>query len=235
MMILPHLCRLFPVPGPRSCFFPGRSGLLLAGLLAMVLSGCTAAGGAAGDDSTTRLYLLTPLTDKPPAPLPGSGAAVPAPLVEVAPIVLPGYLNRPQMVSRDGEHQLHASEFNQWGENLADNLTRVVTENLAELLGHGGVYAQSPQIASRSAFRLLIQVARFEPGPTGNITLVARWRLYGPDSSDLLEVRRTVLESATPITAGDYPAMAAAMSRQLADLSGQVATAIVRHHSQRRH
>ncbi|MFW6242141.1 MAG: PqiC family protein, partial [Thermodesulfobacteriota bacterium] len=63
---------------------------------------------ACGRSLPTRFYLLTPQKT-------GPGAAPTAgPSVGVGPVELPDYLDRPQILTRAGEHEIHFAEFDQW-------------------------------------------------------------------------------------------------------------------------
>ena len=53
--------------------------------------------------------------------------------VVVASVRLPQYLERPQIVTRSGDNRLQLAEFDQWGGNLYQDMTRVLAQNLARL------------------------------------------------------------------------------------------------------
>ena len=92
---------------------------ILAGLVLLTLAGCA--------DKPTRLYVLTATTEKPAATSP-SGLAI-----GIGPITLPKYLDRPQIVSSVEANSLDQANFDQWGGDLNDNITRVLATNLSNL------------------------------------------------------------------------------------------------------
>ena len=93
---------------------------MLAGLVLLALAGCA--------DKPTRLYVLTATTEKPATTSPNGLA------IGIGPITLPKYLDRPQIVSSVEANSLDQANFDQWGGDLNDNITRVLATNLSNLL-----------------------------------------------------------------------------------------------------
>ncbi|WP_415037234.1 membrane integrity-associated transporter subunit PqiC, partial [Azonexus sp.] len=58
-----------------------------------------------------------------------------APRLGIGTIVLPDYLNRPQIVLRDHGGRLLLRERERWAEPLEDGVRRTLGENLGQLLG----------------------------------------------------------------------------------------------------
>src|SRR5262249_26333566 len=84
---------------------------------------------ACATDKPTRLYKLSAVAEKPATPA-THGIAI-----GVGPITLPKYLDRPQLVTGVSSNQLSQANFDQWGGELNDNMTRVLASNLSDLLG----------------------------------------------------------------------------------------------------
>src|SRR5476651_2063711 len=95
--------------------YPAR--LLTVALILSALGGCS--------DKPTRLYVLTADVANPGA---ASAQGIP---IGVGPVTLPKYLDRPQVVTRTASNSLNQADLDQWGGNLADNITRVLATNLA--------------------------------------------------------------------------------------------------------
>ena len=55
--------------------------------------------------------------------------------VVVGPVSVPDEVDRPQLVVRTGPNQVQVDEFNLWAAPLQSNISRVVAQNLATLLG----------------------------------------------------------------------------------------------------
>jgi uncharacterized lipoprotein YmbA len=195
---------------------PGPSLRIL--LLAALLSG---AGCAGERGASPRFYLLTPMAAPSAASAPAAldGAAT----IGIGPVRIPAYLDRPQIVTRRGREEIDLAEFDRWGEPVAEGLPRAIADNLAVLMP-GENIALFPWAGSRPIrHRVLIDVTRFDGTPGGDVVLDARWRVLAADRQELV-VRRSVLSEATG--GPGYPALVAALSRSLAALSREIASAL---------
>jgi uncharacterized lipoprotein YmbA len=173
---------------------------------------------ACGRSLPTRFYLLTPQKTQ-------SGAVPTAGLsVGVGPVELPDYLDRPQILTRAGDHEIHFAEFDQWGGSLKSNIAYVVAENLGERLNLDAVYTYPWRTAVRVGFQVGISVVRLDARPDGNATLEARWSLLDQDGRRVLLTRRSAFQ--IPLTRTEYAAIVEAQSRLFAALSDEIAVAI---------
>ena len=143
--------------------------------------------------------------------------------LEVGPVTSPGYLDRPQIVTRKGRDEIELAEFDLWSEPLKNSVSRTLGENLATLLRTDRV-AIFPSRGSRVVqYQVVIDVARFEASIGGDLVLDARWRIQEGNGKELVMGRSTLNEATG---APGYVALVAAMSRALGRLSLDVATAL---------
>ena len=77
-----------------------------------------------------RFFVLRSLVEPPATP----AADAPASLVGVLPVRMPGYIDRPQLVTWTAPGELRIDEFLRWAEPLDAGITRTVAENLDALL-----------------------------------------------------------------------------------------------------
>jgi uncharacterized protein len=196
-------------------------GLLIVPLILALLAGCS--------NKSTRLYVLTADVAKPAAT---SAQGIP---IGVGPVTLPKYLDRPQVVSRAAGNSLNQADLDQWGGDLADNITRVLATNLANLLTTDRVSLYPWPDRVPVDYQITLDVAKFEQEPDGGIVLDAFWRLVSLSSSKVLVMRRSIHRvSGAPVEttgsgaadARSYDAVAAAMSRDLETLSHDIANEI---------
>jgi uncharacterized lipoprotein YmbA len=195
--------------------------LLTVALILPALAGC--------GDKPTRLYVLTADVAKPGA---ASAQGIP---IGVGPVTLPKYLDRPQVVTRTASNSLNQADFDQWGGNLADNITRVLATNLSNLLNTDRVSLYPWQDHAPIDYQVTLDVAKFEQDPEGSTALDSFWRLVNPSNGKVLVMRRSIYrETGAPIvttgstdaTARSYDAVAAAMSRDIESLSRDIASEI---------
>lgn len=168
-----------------------------------------------GSSPMSRFYTLSAT----PAP---AGAASDM-SVAVGPVTIPSMLDRPQMVVSAGPNQVRLDEFNRWAAPLQSNISRVVADNLASILGTPRV-SLFPQTANASAdYRVVIQVQAFDTAPGDAATLDAVWTVSRTKDGKS-QTGRTALKEASP--SNGYDGVAAAHSRALARMSRDIADAI---------
>lgn len=191
--------------------------LPVACLLALtLLAGCAASEPA-------RFYTLAPQ-----APEPATAAPVPARegvgAVGLSPVAMPRYLDRPQLVTRTDANTLELSEFDKWAEPLADMIGRTLAEDLGGRLPGRRVFLLPVRQAMPIDRVVDVQIVRFDADPAGAVRLDARWQVFAGAGRSLLAAR----ESAIRETAAGpgKSAVAAAMSRALAQLSAEMAQAL---------
>jgi uncharacterized lipoprotein YmbA len=144
--------------------------------------------------------------------------------VDVGPILLSGGLDRAQMVTRLGPHEVALHEYARWADPLEDNITRVLAEDLAVQLGSENVGVVPDAMTQQPSWRVTVQIVRFEVGADDASLLVARWRLFKPGEGRPTTTRKTVYS--TPMPTPDAAGMAAALSADLANLARDIAAAL---------
>jgi uncharacterized protein len=187
----------------------------------MLLGGCVKS--LVGDGTPpTRFFIISPLTlEQSAVSAEHSGPEV---SISVEPLLIPSYLDRPQIVIRTGDNELYISEFNQWGENLRGNLSRVLIENLSLLLDSDRIFLMPGLKRQTPEFRVLVRIIQFERGNDGTTSLTVRWKLYNREKEILF--RENIVLTGGKITKGDYPAITQAMSHLLAEFSERIVEVI---------
>jgi uncharacterized lipoprotein YmbA len=190
------------------------TGLFVAALLA---AGCS-------ESKPSRFYVLSSLS-APAAESARGGSAI-----GVGPVVIPQYLDRPEIVMRSSDNRLDLGEFDQWGGRIGDNITRVLAENLSGLLGTEKVSIYPWTNAAEIVHQVGVDITQFERDPSGTVTLAAFWTISDMRTGRLLVTRRsTIVKTLSQSAAGassPYDEVVSAMSEALADLSGEIAAAI---------
>ena len=199
------------------CIF-SRSGIIVLVILGTVLSGCI----TTNPSQPANFYMLSPMSESKKAPQAEIGEGYFA--IGVGPVRIPEYLNRPQIVTRKSAIELYLDEFNKWAEPLEDNFTRVLAENLANIL-HTNPIAIFPSRGSIPVdYRVTVDVIRFDGMMGKDITLIARWAIFGKERDELLSIRRSVYTE--PAGENNYQTFIQAKSRAIEKLSRDIAAAI---------
>ena len=163
--------------------------------------------------------------------------------VGIGPVVFPQFLDRPQLVTRDGTNRLDVDEYNRWGGAVQDDFLRVWGENLAHLLGTSRIVVFPSETRMPIDFRVTAEVVSFEGTPNREALLKVRWAVMDSYLERALAVREDVYRC--PVSAASVPAptastasdkyqsvaadseaVVAAMSRCLGDFSRDVAAVV---------
>jgi uncharacterized lipoprotein YmbA len=186
--------------------------------LALALVGCLG-----GQSPSTNFYMLSPLS---PSQAGESAASAEARIhVGLETVVIAEYLNRNEIVLNLDNTIFQLAEFNQWAEPLDGNLTRVLGENLTNLLQDASIRVF---LASESSipldFRLEVDVLRLDGNLGDQVTLIVQWALLETAEDGLILMRRSrYQELAADETVKE---LVLAKSRMVENLSRDMAAAI---------
>ena len=184
----------------------------LAGRLGTLL--CILAAGCASTPPA-RLYMLS-------ASSPAAETALDV-SVSVGPVSIPAAVDRPQIVVASAADQVQLYDFNRWASPLQENLSSVIAQNLAALLGTSRV-TRFPKTSSADAdFRVAVDVQRFDSVIGQWAALDALWTVRRMRDGNVQIHRTSVRE---PVHDDSFEALAAAHSRAAARLSQDIAEVV---------
>jgi uncharacterized protein len=149
--------------------------------------------------------------------------ALPDISVIVGPVSIPAIIDTPQIVVTTSPNQVSLNEFNRWASPLQNNISRVVVDDLASMLGASRVSLVNQSMNADPDFRVAIDVQTFESVPGDSATLNATWIVRRTKDGKMQAGRTAVRE---PSTGMGYDALVAAHSRALARLSQDIADRI---------
>ena len=176
---------------PRSLGWMAAIALIAGPLL---LSGCS-------ESKPSRFFVLTPL-----AATTDTGGRGPA--LGVGPVVIPQYLDRPEIVTRSSDNQLQLAEFDQWGGRIGDNITRALAENLSGILKTDRVSIYPWTDSSALTDQISVDITQFERDPSGAVTLTAFWNIADAQSGKILVNGRSNIQK--PVVARPNSAVSTA-------------------------
>ena len=186
--------------------------------LFMALTGCLG-----GPSPQTNFYMLSPLRPSQAGTLPASTEA--RIHIGLETVVVAEYLNRSEIVVNLDNTIYQLADFNKWAEPLSDNLSRVLEENLTNLLQSDSI---SVSLASESSilfdYRLEVDVLRLDGNLGDQVTLIAQWALLETEKDDLKLMRRSKYQEQT--TDDTYKELVLAKSRTIEELCRDMASAI---------
>jgi hypothetical protein len=181
------------------------------------------AGCLGGPSAPTNFYMLSSLSSSPA----GTPAATAEGRIRIGlvTVVVAEYLNRNEIVVNLDDTVYQLAEFNQWAEPLSDNLTRVLEENLANLLRDDliDVFLASDS-SIPSDYRLEVDVLRLDGNLGGQVALISQWALLEAEEDELILMRRS--EYQEPAVDNTYKGLVMAKSRTIEKLSRDIAAAV---------
>jgi uncharacterized lipoprotein YmbA len=179
--------------------------------VAFLLAGC-------GSTPLTQFYKLSSLPSAQqeiPAASPGEEIAI-----GVGPVDFPGYLDRPQIVTRKSENQLEISEFHRWAASLPQGFSRVLAKNISTLLPTDRVAVFPWEGTFSPTYQVRVNVEQFDGQVGKQVFLRVIWSLVGQQEAKELVVRKTLIEE--PVPTDDYDGLVAAQSDALTTLSREI-------------
>jgi len=147
------------------------------------------------------------------------------PMIGMAKIQIPDYLDNEDILRRIGPHEVAPSVSGRWGERLSVGLTRALAAALAQRLPDrvitSGTRTGTDSPLPRSLF---VVVEDFEISAEGQCLIAARWQMTGPQGHTPSSGERGLFS-----TTADSPsdsAVAAAIAQLIGQLSEQIARTI---------
>jgi uncharacterized lipoprotein YmbA len=189
----------------------------------MLLAGCASS-------PPSRFYTLTALPEAQGRVSDVSDGQL---AVGIGPVVFPQFLDRPQLVLRDGSNRLGVEEFERWGGSLQDDFLRVWGQNLGHLLNTSRILIFPSESRMPLDFRITAEVISFEARQGGDALLKVRWAVMDPRLEQSLASRDDVyrcpvIAMSEAATASAAPAVASGRSNHLlAPIAEQDSEAVV--------
>lgn len=182
-------------------------------LVAVIVSACGVGPSAPG-----RFYVLSSPPDLAMLETPRKLT------LGVGPVTLPPHLDRTQIVTQATRHRLDLKDLDQWAEPLGDGFTRVLAQNLSQLMGTDAVFQFPWRRPVTVQYQVTVNVLRFDTDAEGGSVLVARWDVIRGDGRELLFSRTSLFRSQA--SAEGIEPIVAAMSGNLAELSREIAAGL---------
>jgi len=181
-------------------------------LLLASLAGC-------GSSPPVDYYTLQPITGA------GSNAPESADILGIGRLRIPGYIDRPQLVSQMAGRGVKVDEFNRWAEPLDIAIPRIVTVNVDGLMDD--VIAVTFPYPSRfqTDYRLFGRIIRFDADQEGVAVLEIQWAIQDGEAKSVIKPRRDRY-TAQANSASDPNAIVVALNETLDAFSRDVVNQI---------
>ena len=170
----------------------------------------------------TQFYLLSPL----PAPSLDAGDTQDRQptIIRVDAVVIPGYLDRDEIVTRVNKNEIHLADFNQWGEPLRNNFTNILALNLSRLLPAKGFAIFPFKCPSPVDYQISVEIVQMDGSLDGEVHLTAQWSILQGKEDNIMVTRKSRFKASKAPT--DYGELVAAQSSLVEALSREIAESI---------
>jgi uncharacterized lipoprotein YmbA len=153
-------------------------------LIALISSALTSVMAGCISGRARQIYVLDEAVDAPTDNKAGLGPTE----LQLERVLIPDYLDTTDLISRAGEHELHASSSGRWGERLSLGIMHALWADLAVQLPQDRVMLARP--AEKSARQILVNVDAFDVWPNGHCVLAANWTILDTDRTVVLAAGR---------------------------------------------
>lgn len=147
-------------------------------------------------------------------------------IIEVGPVKIPGYLDRPQIVTEDKNKMLKFAQFDRWGEPLNSGLAQVITLNLAQALPGASLHVFPYDSSIPFKYQLILDVVQLESELDKDLFFVVQWSIIDAPKNKMLLTKKS--EFRQPINPHDYTGLTAALSTACVSLSAEIAEALAK-------
>ncbi|MFC0402298.1 PqiC family protein [Paraburkholderia rhizosphaerae] len=137
-------------------------------------------------------------------------------------VAVPEVVDRPELVLRINPEQVRVVESARWSEPLKAQIATVLAIDLKRLLRSAP--ASDAHTADRPTVRIALNVRAFDATPGKGAVLSVGWSILTPDFKRVLNGRSIVIQR---VDRNNYDALVDAQSRALAEVSADIADAIM--------
>jgi len=142
----------------------------------------------------------------------------------IGPVVMPGYLDRIEILIRTGGNGIHVEEYHRWASPLDGQLRELLMINLSALLDTPRVVLFPWERSRRPEYRVDVTVLRFEQTEAGAV-LDALWYITDVDKDQILDTQK--FSDTIPVE-GMVASYVKAQSRAVEALSRGIAKGIIK-------
>lgn len=136
-------------------------------------------------------------------------------------VKIPGYIDKPEIVTRVNQNQLVQAEFHRWGEPLSGNISEVIAQNLSSQLTKDWILTYPRLTTPDINYYLTLQVNQFDVDGTGLSILNVTWSIYNRNRK-LIITRNPVYRFYTH-TPDNYADITNTMNKNITALSSDLA------------
>lgn len=142
-------------------------------------------------------------------------------IIEIGPVEIPEYQNRPQIVTRDKSGLLVFAQFERWGETLDLGLERLILENLNMMFPQTEFQMFPCNFVIPLDYQVVVNVVQLESRLDKDVFFAAQWTIIDSKNKTMRLTKRFQIRQA--ISPHTYAGLAEALSKAATALSVEIA------------
>lgn len=166
------------------------------------------------------IYVLNSASDSAVS----TAGAAPAPVLHLARVLVPDYLDTTDILLRVGQHEVQASDTGRWGERLSVGITHALRADLADRLPKDTV--SLGRSSDRSARQIRVMVETFDVWADGHCVLKANWSLEAENRAVVKNGQGTFTAPVAAGATGGDGAVVSNMANAVSQLADSIASAV---------
>lgn len=183
------------------------------------LSAC-ALLSACASTPPTQFYVLEPLSESPSF----SATTEKKRQIGIGPVSIPTLLERKQIVTRLPDNSVQVAEFHQWASPLRNNVSEVLTHNLAALQAADLIRSYPWSAYGAVDYRIIVDIIRFDTRPEQSVNIEANWTIMNEKNHAVVSNGKTKIER--PLNDSSYPSAVKALNKVLSEFSQELSVAL---------
>lgn len=191
--------------------------MLISWVMLLISGSC-----ALRPSTRTRFYTLSPLVH--PAAEKENEKEKKCRTIGIGPLDFPGYLDRPQIVTRVSPNEFKLAELDNWAEPLKNNVARVLVENISRLICTEDVVTFPWKKSSHIDYQIDIKIVWMDGKLGQNASLSTQWAIIDVSGKSVLVKKQS--QYTESVTEPTYSSLVAAYSRLIANFSQDIVQAI---------
>lgn len=136
-------------------------------------------------------------------------------------VKLPGYIDKPEIVTRISQNQINQAEFHRWAASLSGNISDVIAQNLSQQLTQDRILTYPRLSTSNINYYLILNVNQFDVDCRGQSILKVTWSIYNQNRKLIITRNPSYIFYARDPK--NYEDITNAMNRNITALSSDLA------------
>ena len=100
----------------------------------------------------------------------------------IGPILIPGYIDRPQIVTKTESAELVYTEYKRWAEPMDEMFTRTLTQNITISTDSNSIISHPWSANANLDNELTAKIIKFENNNHGDALLIVQWQLLNKNN-----------------------------------------------------